>query len=89
MSFEASASNTTWTDSWVGVVKTLVVVYRYDGIVMLDEVKEHQCMHFLVSPPAYGIKDVTDKVRKLVKNHALTVAADNYTFHGDPWPGHR
>ena len=90
--FDQLANNNTWGDGWHGVVKTLVVVYRYDKIPMLAVVKENERMYFLVSPPlyvlgaAYGPSSVTEKVQLLVTNRALNFTANNETF-GDTWPG--
>ena len=56
-----------------GHKKTLVVVYQYAGLQMLDIVKEHMLMNFIASPPmtilgaAYGLANVTTKVCALVK----------------------
>lgn len=92
--FNKMASNDVWGDTWPGIHKTLVVVYAYDGLEMLDVVKENQRMHFIASPPmsilnaAYGLTDVTSKVRSLVKNRSLTVTANNPTFD-DGWHGHK
>lgn len=37
---------------------------------------------------AYGPANVTEKIRGQVKDHSLTVEANNYgTLFGDPWPG--
>ena len=90
--FDQLASSDVWGDTWPGHRKTLVVVYEYDGLQMLDAVKENERMQFIASPPmmilnaAFGLADVTNKVRKLVKNRSLTVTANNETF-GDSWPG--
>ena len=90
--FNQCASNDIWEDGWKGVTKTLVVVYEYDGLQMLDVVKQNERMHFIASPPmvilgaVYGLVDVTTKVTKLVKNHSLTVTANNSTF-SDTWKG--
>ena len=90
--FNQLVSNGVWGDTWYGVPKTLVVVYEYDGLQMLDVVKENERMHFIASPPmtilgaAYGLADVTSKVSELVKNHSLTATANNSTF-GDSWVG--
>ena len=67
-------------------------MYQYAGLQMLDVVKENIHVHFIASPPmtilgaAYGLVDVTTKVCALVKNHSLTVTANNDTF-GDGWHG--
>ena len=90
--FNQLASNGVWGDTWYGVPKTLVVVYEYDGLQMLDVVKENERMHFIASPPmtilgaAYGLADVTSKVSELVRNRSLTATANNSTF-GDSWVG--
>ena len=69
-----------------GHKKTLVVVYQYAGLQMLDVVKEHMLMNFIASPPmtiigaAYGLANVTTKVCALVKNRSLTVTASNKIF---------
>ena len=90
--FNEEASNDVWGDSWKGHGKTLVVVYEYDGLQMLDAVKENERMHFIASPAmtilgaAYGLADVTTKVCALVKNRSLAVTANNATF-GDSWKG--
>lgn len=88
--FNQLASDEVWGDTWPGHPKTLVVVYEYNGLQMLDVVKENDRMHFIASPPmtildaAYGLADVTTKVRQLVKNRSLKVTANNATF-GDSW----
>ena len=90
--FNQLASNGVWGDTWYGVPKTLVVVYEYNGLQMLDVVKENERMHFIASPPmtilgaAYGLADVTSKVSELVRNRSLTATANNSTF-GDSWVG--
>ena len=90
--FDQLASSDVWGDTWPGHRKTLVVVYEYDGLQMLDAVKENERLHFIASPPmmilnaAFGLADVTNKVRRLVKNRSLTVTANNETF-GDGRPG--
>lgn len=90
--FDQVANNATWGDGWPGVKKTLVVVYMYGGVPMLDVVEENERMYFLVSPAmyilgaAYGLCSVTDKVQTLVTNRALSVTANNATF-GDMWYG--
>ena len=90
--FNQPASNNVWGDTWHGVPKTLVVVYEYDGLQMLDVVKENERMHFIASPPmtilgaAYGLADVTSKVSELVRNRSLTATANNSTF-SDSWSG--
>ena len=90
--FDQYASNDVWGDGWKGHKKTLVVVYQYAGLQMLDVVKENMLMHFIASPPmtilgaAYGLANVTTKVCALVKNRSLTVKASN-TIFGDGWPG--
>ena len=90
--FDQLASSDVWGDTWPGHRKTLVVVYEYDGLQMLDAVKENERMHFIASPPmmilnaAFGLADVTNKVRKLVKNRSVTVIGNNEVF-GDSWPG--
>ena len=90
--FNQYASNSVWGDSWVGNLKTLVVVYTYDDLVMLDVVMEHHPLHFIVSPPltilsaAYGLNNVTNKIIELVRNRYLSVTANNATFE-DGWPG--
>ena len=90
--FDQLASNEVWGDGWPGNLSTLVVMYEYDGLQMLDVVKESERMHFIASPPmtilgaAYGLADVTTKVCELVKNRSLTVKANNSTF-GDSWVG--
>ena len=67
-------------------------MYEYDGLQMLDVVKENERMHFIASPPmtilgaAYGLADVTSKVSELVRNRSLTATANNSTF-GDSWVG--
>ena len=92
--FNQLASNDVWGDGWPGYRKTLVVVYEYDDLQMLDVVEENQRMYFIASPPitifraAYGLHDVTNKVSALVRNRSLTVTANNQTFD-DGWPGHR
>ena len=91
--FDQPASDKVWGDGWKGRNKTLVVVYKYDGLQMVDAVIENEKMHFIASPPlailgaAYGLADVTTKVCALVKNRSLTVKANNSTF-GDGWKGH-
>ena len=53
---------------------------------MLDVVEEDQCMHFIASPPltilstAFGLTNVTHKVRTLVRNRSLSVIASDNTF---------
>ena len=90
--FDEEASNEVWEDSWKGHKKTLVVVYEYDGLQMLNVVKENERMYFIASPAmtilgaAYGLADVTTKVCALVKNRSLAVTANNDTF-GDSWKG--
>ena len=90
--FNEKASNDVWGDSWKGHSKTMVVVYEYDGLQMLDVVKENERMHFIASPPitilgaAYGLADVTTKVCTLVKNRSLAVTANNDTFDNS-WKG--
>ena len=90
--FDQCASNEVWGDGWKGHEKTLVVVYEYAGLQMLDVVKENERMHLIASPPmtilgaAYGLTDVTTKTHALVKNRSLVVAANNNTF-GDGWHG--
>lgn len=76
--FDMLASNETLTeDGWCGVIKTLVVIYRYSGIPMMSIVKERETMQFTISPPlfilgaAYGFQVVTNEVQNLVKNHQL------------------
>ena len=84
--FDQLASNEVWGAHWRGHQKTLVVVYEYDGLQMLDVVKENERMHFIASPPmtilgaAYGLTDVTTKVCELVKNRSLTVIGINKSF---------
>ena len=90
--FDQYASNNVWGDSWKGHKKTLVVVYDYDGLQMLNVVEENERMHFIASPSmailgaSYGLADVTTKVCGLVKNRSLAVKANNETF-GDGWEG--
>ena len=90
--FDQYASDEIWGDGWPGINKTLVVVYKYDGLQMLDVVKQNEHMHFIASPPmtilgaAYGLADVTTKVSALVKNRSLRVTANSDTFK-DSWPG--
>ena len=90
--FDQYASDEIWGDGWPGINKTLVVVYEYDGLQMLDVVKQNEHIHFIASPPmtilgaAYGLADVTTKVSALVKNRSLRVTANSDTFK-DSWPG--
>ena len=89
--FDQLASDHVWGDTWEGNRKTLVVVYAYDDLQMLDIVEENQRMHFIASPPmtilgaAFGLKVVTNKVCTLVKNRSLTVTANDKIF-SDGWP---
>ena len=91
-SFDQKASNDVWGDGWPGNAKTLVVVYEYSDIFMIDIAVEGDKMHFIASPPltiigaAYGLKSVTEKARELTKNRSFKATADNATF-GDGWPG--
>ena len=90
--FNQLASNGVWGETWYGVPKTMVVVYEYDGLQMLDVVKQDKRMHFIASPPmtilgtAYGLADVTTKVCELVKNRSFTATANNSTSV-DGWVG--
>ena len=92
--FNQYASNNVWGDGWKGHKKTLVVVYDYDGLQMLNVVKEDEHMYFIASPAmtilgaTYGLADVTTKVCGLVKNRSLAVTANNETF-GDGWKGEK
>ena len=92
-SFFEKASNDVWGDSWPGFPKTLVVVYEYNDIFMLDIAAELDQMHFVASPPltilgaAYGLTSVKKKSVELRKNRSFKATADNTTF-GDSWPGH-
>ena len=90
--FNKKADNSIWGDGWPGNEKTLVVVYTYNDIYMVDAVKEGETMQFIVSPPlsimgaAYGLDVVTDTCVGLSKNFAFDVQANNDTF-GDGWVG--
>ena len=91
--FNELANNATWGDNWTHVKKTLVVVYKYDGVPMVSIAAEDSRMHFVFSPPlyilgaAYGPSSVTEKVQALVTNRALNCTADTATF-GDTSHGH-
>jgi len=75
-------------DGWKGHDKTLVVVYECNSIPMLKVAKEHHHMYFIASPPmsilcaAYGLLDVTNKVRGLVQNRELSIKPTNELFKG-------
>lgn len=92
--FKETADNSTWEDGWIGVKKTLVVVYCMDSYPIVVIAKEGERMHFKIPPQrnlhiigaAYGPVSVTDKIRKMVTNESLSVIADNATF-GDSWKG--
>jgi len=91
--FDEKASNDNWGgDPWKHHDKTLVVVYEYDGLKMVDVVKESESMYFIASPPmyilsaAYGLGDVTDEVIDCIKNDSLTITPNNDLF-GDRWSG--
>ena len=90
--FSVAAINDNWGgDSWNGHNKTLVVVYQYDGLPMLEVAKERSVMNFIASPPlsilcaAYGKLDVTNKVRSLVKNRELAFTPSNESLGEDGW----
>ena len=91
-SFLQKASNDVWGDGWPGYEKTLVVVYEYSDLFMLDIAVEGDQMQFVASPPltiigaAYGLNNVKEKVKALTKNRSFKAYADNATF-GDGWPG--
>lgn len=75
--FDKAAYNAVWRDGWPGHKKTLVVVYEYSDISMLEIAVEGDQMHFIASPPltilgaAYGLKNVTEILTKLLKNSAI------------------
>jgi hypothetical protein len=91
--FDKAVSDAVWGDGWPGHKKTLVVVYEYSDISMLEIAVEGDQMHFIASPPltilgaAYGLKNVTEILTKLLKNLSLKVIANNDTFE-DGWRGH-
>ena len=91
--FNQLASSNVWGDGWPGHDKTLVVVYEYSDMFMVDIAVEGERMHFVASPPltilgaAYGLNNVTTKVKELVKNRSLKVTADKATFR-DGWRGY-
>ena len=85
------AENSVFGDTWVGVVKTLSVVYQYNGIPLIHTVKEHETL--VVGQPlqilgaTYGPTDVTAVVAAAVTpQQELHITANNTTF-GDTWPG--
>ena len=91
-----AAENSNFGDPWYGTQKSLTVVYQVGfGPVLTAVAREHQSVH-LGSPVSdnslkilgatYGNLDVTEKVQSLVKDNALTVAAENSVF-SDPWYG--
>ena len=88
--FNQLATNEVWGDTWKGKKKSLVVVYEYCGVYMVDIATEGERMHFISSPPlsilgaAYGLGDVTPKVNELMLNRSFEATADNDTF-GDHW----
>ena len=90
--FNQLATNEVWGDTWKGTKKSLVVVYEYCGVYMIDIATEGERMHFLSSPAlsilgaAYGLGDVTPKVNELVLNRSFEATANNDTF-GDHWHG--
>jgi hypothetical protein len=90
--FNEMASNEVWGEGFPGKDKTLVVVYTYSNMYMVDIAISGQRMHFIVSPPlrilgaAYGVENVSEKVKALVKNRSLSVTVKNSTF-GDGWRG--
>jgi hypothetical protein len=79
--FDKAVSDAVWGDGWPGHKKTLVVVYEYSDISMLEIALEGDQMHFIASPPltilgaAYGLKNVTEILTKLVKNRSLKVSS--------------
>lgn len=91
-SFFQKASNDVWGDGWPGYEKTLVVVYEYSDLFMLDIAVEGDQMQFVASPPlkiigaAHCLNNVKEKVKALTKNRSFKLYADNATF-GDGWPG--
>lgn len=89
------ANNSTFGDSWVGVPKTLVVVYTYGDKPLVKVVKENERMtiqhnpHLRILGATYGPADVTAVVAGRVDaNQELRIMATNDIFR-DPWIGHR
>ena len=109
-SLHIPASNSIFGDSWHGVYKTLVVVYKQDGydpktIIVREHGGNNQLyIHSLprgykkeptyydhklrIIGAAYGLADVTNKIRSMVYNNHLRVRASNYVF-GDTYYGTR
>ena len=90
--FDQQVSSAVWGDSWPGITKSLVVVYQYSELPMVAISVDGDRMHFIASPSlrilgaAYGRKDVTEKMKGMVKNRALKAPATDGTF-GDSWVG--
>ena len=98
-SLSIQASNGIFGDPWGGVFKSLVAVYEHDGYSpAVAIVHEGQTLHIPSRPElprrselrivgaAYGLADVTGKVRSLVNYEHLDVVASNGVF-GDFWYG--
>ena len=73
--------------AWYGTVKSLAVTYR---TVQTVTCKEHE---FVILPygvqilgAAYGLADVTRKVRSLYDGNQKSIQANNAVL-GDSWPG--
>lgn len=90
----ARADNDTWGDSWVTVLKTLVVVYHYGKkeqpfvkIALENQQLDIQATpHLTILGAAYGLVDVSQKIRSFINNsQTINIIASNQYF-GDSWP---
>ena len=81
------AENSVFGDPWYGTVKSLSVTYR---IVNIVSCKEHESLSLpngaKILGAAYGLADVTHKVRALYDSNNRTIQAENGVF-GDSWVG--
>lgn len=88
----APADNEWFSDTWVDVEKTLVIVYSYSSVPQIKIAMEHETITIVptlqILGATYGPEDVTAKVSAMVANEELNITPSNDLFGDDPLFGY-